>query len=227
MPENKTTIKIHESESQAEVQEKIRKEPDVDVKQKGLNENEDIGETGAGIETSDKIKALEQRVEELEKEVEANYDRFVRVTADFENYKKRTIREMDDLRKYANENFLKEMLSAVDNLQRAVDSGSKDESDKKKLLEGVEITLMDVLRIFEKYGVKEFESQGRPFDPAFHQAMMQEQTKKYPDNTVLSELQRGYTIHDRLLRPAMVVVGRNISDTGSECGKETNSDDGK
>jgi molecular chaperone GrpE len=127
---------------------------------------------------------MEARIEELEKEVEANYDRFVRVTADFENYKKRTAREMSDLRKFANENILKDMLSVVDNLERAIESGSKQDSEKQTLLEGVEITLKDLFRMFEKYGVKDFKSEGEPFDPVFHQAMMQEQTSDYPDNTV-------------------------------------------
>jgi molecular chaperone GrpE len=186
-----------------------------------VHENQVNSETHVESEDAEIIKDLESRIGELEKEVNANYDRFLRVTADFDNYKKRTLREMSDLRKYANENILKDMLSVADNLQRAVESGLKDDSSKDKLLEGVQITLKDVLQMLEKYGVKEFDSKGEFFNPAFHQAMMQEQTDKYPDNTILNELQKGYTIHDRLLRPAMVVVGRNPSDTKSENTDET------
>jgi molecular chaperone GrpE len=86
----------------------------------------------------------------------------------------------------------------------------------------VEITLKDLFRMFEKYGVKDFKSEGQPFDPVFHQAMMQEQTNDYPDNTVLNELQKGYTIHERLLRPAMVVVARNLSDKQCDETDESN-----
>jgi molecular chaperone GrpE len=213
MSENKNIeIKFEDSENQAQGQEIPEKLSDLDKIQNTIQENNASGEETSKEKPADPIKKMEARVEELEKEVEANYDRFVRVTADFENYKKRTAREMSDLRKFANENILKDMLSVVDNLERAIESGSKQDSEKQTILEGVEITLKDLFRMFEKYGVKDFKSEGEPFDPVFHQAMMQEQTSDFPDNTVLSELQKGYTIQDRLLRPAMVVVARNASD---------------
>jgi molecular chaperone GrpE len=209
MPENKKIeIKLEDSKDRAQGQEIPEKQSNLEKNQKTPQENNANSEETL----SDPIKTLETRIEELEKEVEANYDRFIRVTADFENYKKRIAREMSDLRKFANENILKDMLSAVDNLERAIESGSKQDSEKQTLLEGVEITLKDLFRIFEKYGVKDFKSEGEPFNPVFHQAMMQEQTNDYPDNTVLNELQKGYTIHERLLRPAMVVVAKNASD---------------
>jgi len=213
MPENKKIeIKLEDSQDRAQGQEIPEKQSNLEKNQKTPQENNASGEETSEEKPADPIKTMETRIEELEKEVEANYDKFIRVMADFENYKKRTAREMSDLRKFANENILKDMLSAVDNLERAVESGSKQDSEKQTLLEGVEITLKDLFRIFEKYGVKDFKSEGEPFNPVFHQAMMQEQTNDYPDNTVLNELQKGYTIHERLLRPAMVVVARNASD---------------
>jgi molecular chaperone GrpE len=224
MPENKT--EFQRAENQNEEENEIKVTSDRDMVRESDDENKVEAKADAENQSSSKIAALEARNQELEKEVEANYDRFVRATADLENYKKRTSREMSDLRKFANENILKEMLSVVDNLQRAIESGAQNEGDKKKLLEGVEITLKDVLRILERYGVNGFESIGEDFDPAFHQAMMQEQTDKYPDNTVLNEIQKGYTIHDRLLRPAMVVVGRNPSDVKTEEKDETNKNEG-
>lgn len=224
MPENKT--EFQRAENQNEEENEIKVTSDRDMVRESDDENKVEAKADAENQSSAKIAALEALNQELEKEVEANYDRFVRATADLENYKKRTSREMSDLRKFANENILKEMLSVVDNLQRAIESGAQNEGDKKKLLEGVEITLKDVLRILERYGVKGFESIGEDFDPAFHQAMMQEQTDKYPDNTVLNEIQKGYTIHDRLLRPAMVVVGRNPSDVKTEEKDETNKNEG-
>jgi len=213
MPENKKIeIKLEDSKDRAQGQEIHEKQSNLEKNQKTPQENNANGEETSEETLSDPIKTMETRIEELEKEVEVNYDRFIRVTADFENYKKRIAREMSDLRKFANENILKDILSAVDNLERAIESGSKQDSEKQTLLEGVEITLKDLFRIFEKYGVKDFKSEGEPFNPVFHQAMMQEQTNDYPDNTVLNELQKGYTIHERLLRPAMVVVAKNASD---------------
>jgi molecular chaperone GrpE len=223
MPEKKNKeIQIEDSENRNQGQEIPENQSGLEKTQKTTQENNVPGEETSEEKLSDPIKKMEARIEELEKEVEANYNRFVRVTADFENYKKRTAREMSDLRKFANENILRDMLSVVDNLERAIESGSKQDSEKQTLLEGVEITLKDLFRMFEKYGVKDFSAEGEPFDPVFHQAMMQEQTNDYPDNTVLNELQKGYTIHDRLLRPAMVVVARNASDKQCDETDESN-----
>jgi molecular chaperone GrpE len=217
---NKET-QFEDSENLIQEQKKSEKQSDLVENQKTSQEQDSLDEEICEEKEDDFIKKMEARIEELEKEVEANYDRFIRVTADFENYKKRTVRELSDLRKFANENILKDMLSVVDNLERAIESGFKNDSSKKTLLEGVEITLKDLFRMFEKYGVKDFKSQGEPFDPVFHQAMMQEQTNDYPDNTVLNELQKGYTIHERLLRPAMVVVAKNTN-TSEKQHDETN-----
>jgi molecular chaperone GrpE len=203
---------LEDSENLIQEQKISEKQSDLETTQKTSEEHDVPGEETSEEKADDPVKKMETRIEELEKEVEGNYDRFIRVTADFDNYKKRITREISDLRKFANENILKDMLSVVDNLERAIESGLKNDSSKETLIEGVEITLKDLFRIFEKYGVKDFKSEGEPFDPVFHQAMMQEQTNDYPDNTVLNELQKGYTIQERLLRPAMVVVARNTSD---------------
>jgi molecular chaperone GrpE len=217
MPEKKNRdVQIENSENLIQNQGLPENQSDLKKTQKTIQENDvpnDVPDEEISEEKlDDPIKKKDARIEELEKEVEANYDRFVRVTADFDNFKKRTSREVSDLRKFANENILRDMLSVADNLERAIESGSKPDSEKKTLLEGVKITLKDLYRMFEKYGVKDFKSEGKPFDPVFHQAMMQEQTDDYPDNIVLNELQKGYTIHERLLRPAMVVVAKNTSE---------------
>jgi molecular chaperone GrpE len=130
------------------------------------------------------------------------------MAAEFENYKKRATREMNDFRKFANENFVKAMLPVIDNLDRAIESSSNDKNANNSVVEGVSMTLKEILKVFEEFNVKPFESLGKPFDPNFHQAVMQEQGETYPDNTVIKELQKGYMIHERLLRPAMVVVSK-------------------
>jgi molecular chaperone GrpE len=149
---------------------------------------------------------MEARFEAKEEEAKETYDRLLRVSADFENYKKRSSREMEDFRKYANQALLKEMLSVVDNLELAINSSNDGKKADQTLIEGLNLTLNEILRVFEKFNVKPIEAQGKSFDPAYHEAVLREETDDYPENSVISEFQKGYLIHDRLLRPAMVVV---------------------
>ena len=152
------------------------------------------------------LKDMEARIEAQEEEAKETYERFLRVSADFENYKKRSSREMEEFRKYANQSLLKEMLSVVDNLELAINSSNDGEKVDKTLIEGLNLTLNEILRVFQKFNVTPIEAQGKTFDPAYHEAVMREETDDYPENSVISEFQKGYLIHDRLLRPAMVVV---------------------
>ena len=152
------------------------------------------------------LEEMEAKLETMEKEAKETYDRLLRVSADFENYKKRASREMEDFRKYANQALLKDMLSVVDNLELAINSSSDGEKADQSLIEGLNLTLNEILKVFEKFHVKPIEARGKTFDPTFHEAVMREETDDYPENTVISEFQKGYLIHDRLLRPAMVVV---------------------
>lgn len=156
----------------------------------------------------DPLKEMEEKVETLEKEAAENHDRLLRMAAEFDNYKKRATREMNDFRKFANENFAKALLPVVDSMDLAIESSSNDKDVNNSMVEGVNMTLKEILKIFEQFGVKRFESIGNTFDPNLHQAVMQEETDKFPENTVSKELQKGFMIHDRLLRPAMVVVSK-------------------
>ncbi len=157
------------------------------------------------------VAALTEKNLAIEKEVLENYDRFLRISAEFENYKKRMDREMAEFRKYANEAFVTEMLPVVDNLQRAIASAKEKGAKNGGLVEGVQLTLKDMLKVFDKFRVKPIEALGEIFDPTYHQAVQQEETQNHADNTVIRELQTGYTIHDRLLRPAMVIVAKSSS----------------
>ncbi|MFQ5483761.1 MAG: nucleotide exchange factor GrpE [Desulfobacterales bacterium] len=154
------------------------------------------------------LKELESKLESAENEAKENYDRFLRVSAEFENYKKRSARQMDEFRKFANESLLKDILCVVDNLERAVDSSQNDGAIKHTIAEGVTLTIDEILKILQKFNVKPILSLNEPFDPNFHQAVMQEEADDYPDNVVLKELQKGYLMHDRLLRPSMVIVSK-------------------
>ncbi|MEA1949661.1 MAG: nucleotide exchange factor GrpE [Thermodesulfobacteriota bacterium] len=166
--------------------------------------------------TDDPLKVMEARLESMEQESKDSHDRFLRVSAEFENYKKRAAREMNDFRKFANESFAKAMLPVVDNLDRAIESSSDDDHLNSSVVEGVNMTLKEILKIFEQFGVKPFESLGKTFDPALHQAVMQEDSDDHPEKTILNELEKGYMIHDRLLRPAMVVVSKKTESKNQE-----------
>jgi molecular chaperone GrpE len=162
---------------------------------------------GSGpADAEDQLKEMQARLEAKVLEAKETYDRLLRVSADFENYKKRAAREMEEFRKYANQALLKEMLTVVDNLELAINSSNHRKKADKNLIEGLNLTLNEILRVFEKFNVKPIAAQGQTFDPAFHEAVMREENDDVPENTVISEFQKGYLIHDRLLRPAMVVV---------------------
>jgi molecular chaperone GrpE len=182
-----------------------------DSKKAEINENqpeETTSEDQATNGDSDPIRELETKLESKEKEAAETYDRLLRVSAEFDNYKKRSTRELADFRKYANQSLIKEMLSVVDNLELAMNSTNGHKAIDKDLLQGLEMTHKEILKVFEKFNVKPIEAEGQPFDPTFHEAVMQEETNDSPKNTVINELQRGYMIHDRLLRPSMVVVAK-------------------
>jgi molecular chaperone GrpE len=190
-------IKVHTPGEETVTEDKIDQKDDSIQK-----------DTEDKVETVDPIKALEEKLGAVEQEAKENYDRWLRVSAEFENYQKRAAREMNDFRKFANERFVTAMLPVVDNLDRAIESSNNDEHADRSMLEGVNMTLKEILKVFEQFNVKPFESLGKTFDPSLHQAIMQEETEGHPENSVVKELQKGYMMHDRLLRPAMVVVSK-------------------
>ncbi|MGD8251979.1 MAG: nucleotide exchange factor GrpE, partial [Desulfobacterales bacterium] len=165
-------------------------------------------EDAGSVQAESDDNALAEELSQAREEAKANYDRFLRASAELENIKKRTRREMEDFRKFANQSLFKELLVVVDNLERALDSCQNDSGSFEQLVEGVSLTLADVIKIFDKYGIKSIEAIDKPFDPTVHEAVMQESVADVPDNTVIKELQKGYWLHDRLLRPSMVVVSK-------------------
>ena len=150
---------------------------------------------------------LEEKLKAAERQAQENHDRCLRIAAELDNFRKRKEREIGDLRKYANQALLKELLAVFDNLERALAS-SRDNGDPGGLAEGVEMTLKELLKIFDKFGVQPIEALQQPFDPNLHEAVMQEPSDAVPANTVVKELQKGYLLRDRLLRPSMVVVSK-------------------
>jgi len=132
-------------------------------------------------------------------------DKYLRLAAEFENYKRRALRDQRDHVQFANEGLLKELIPIVDNLERAIQA-SKEQHESQRLVQGVELTLKQFLETMMKFGVRQMDSVGKPFDPALHQAVTRLESIELPENTVLEEYQKGYLLHDRVLRAAMVAV---------------------
>jgi molecular chaperone GrpE len=154
------------------------------------------------------LAELQNKLQEKTKEAEENYARLLRLAADMENLKKRQERERADLLQFANENLIKELLPVVDNLELALEHGQQLEAPAS-FMEGLEMVHQGFLKALERFGVTPLVSVGQPFDPAFHNAVMQEENPEVPDCSITKELQKGYLMHQRLLRPAMVVVARH------------------
>jgi len=146
--------------------------------------------------------AADAEISTLQAELAELRDRSVRTLADFENYRRRSEKERDDLRRFAVADVLRDFLPVVDNLQRALAAGGSVEDLKL----GVELTLRQFQDLLRQRGVTEVPAAGAPFDPTVHEAVAREESREVEVPTVTAELQRGYTLHGRLLRPALVRV---------------------
>jgi molecular chaperone GrpE len=168
---------------------------------------------GSPAELEARIQELEAALKEREAEAKANYDRFLRERADLENLRKRAAREREETVRYGIEGLVKSLLPVIDNLERAVDHAASG-GNGRPLLEGVSLVLKSLRGILEQHGVRVISAQGQPFDPAVHEAMEQVDTVDHAPNTVVREHQRGYKLHDRLIRPALVGVSRRPARPG-------------
>jgi len=158
-------------------------------------------------------------------EIKALQDKYLRLAAEFDNYKRLSLREQRDSARFANEGLLKELLPILDNLERAVRS-SKEKQRRDGLIQGVELTLKQFMETLAKFGVRPIASVGQAFDPSRHEAVARVESNTVPAGSVVDEFQRGYYLHDRILRPAMVTVSANEQadqGTASEGPQESSS----
>jgi molecular chaperone GrpE len=172
---------------------------------------EDKPSEGQDITLSDRELLVEQ-IDKIEKENRDLSDRLLRTMAEFDNYRKRVAREKEDLLKYGAEKMTLDMLPVADSFERALDQ-AKTAADAAAVIEGVHMIFKQFLATLEKFNIKPFDSVGQPFDPEKHEAMAQQEHPEYTENTVVSELQRGYFLNNKLLRPARVVVSRGPDDS--------------
>jgi len=192
---------------QGEEDQKITEEQAAEDQTNSASQPESQASPEASVEdeAANQLKKAEQTAQD-------HYDRLLRVSAEFDNYKKRTAREMQDVVKFSNEKIAADLLPMVDNLERALESGIAQSGQEDPLVQGVSLVLDEIIKVLEKYHVKPIRAMGEPFDPALHQAMMQEPSEEFPPNTVVKEMQKGYLIHDRLLRPTLVAVSSAATD---------------
>ena len=148
---------------------------------------------------------LIEKIETLQEQADKNYDLYVRSQAEMENFKKRNAKEKEDVVRYANETLMKEILPVMDNLEKAISHAHQDNA-VDALREGVELTLKGLKSTLKKAGLEEVQAQGQPFDPCFHEAVSEMADERAKPGTVLQELQKGYVLNGRLIRPSMVVV---------------------
>jgi molecular chaperone GrpE len=134
-------------------------------------------------------------------------DQLLRTAADFDNFRKRSRRELGETEKRAREDLIKELLPVFDNLERAT-AHAETATDVKPLADGIALVKRQFLDTLSKIGIERIKSQGEPFDPAFHEAVQQFETTDHPPGTVIHEVQAGYKQGDKLLRPAVVVVAK-------------------
>ncbi len=161
---------------------------------------------------AEKIAAERQDTAAVEQNNGDCQDKLLRLAAEFENYKKRMVRERETYLKYAEENILKELLPSVDNLERALNH-EPDGGELSIILAGVELTLKGLLNTVKKFGVEAVESTGKPFDPNFHEALVMEHSDDVPAQHVIREFEKGYQYKERLLRAAKVSVSKGKTDS--------------
>ncbi|MBA3014037.1 MAG: nucleotide exchange factor GrpE [Proteobacteria bacterium] len=165
------------------------------------------GEEAAGVETDAAADETSQMIAALDAEKQEANDKLLRLAAEFENYKKRMIRERETAIKYAEEGLLKELLPTLDNLERAL-AHQNSGDDINVLREGVGMTMKVLMSATAKFGLVAIESVGQPFDPNVHEALAMEESDEVPPQAVIREFEKGYYYKDRLLRAAKVAVAK-------------------
>ncbi len=156
--------------------------------------------------------SLEEQIKKLLEEKQALYDQLLRRQADFENYRKRTEREQREFRQYTEAALVESLLPVLDAFERALAApGSENAEEYRK---GVELIYKQLFDILARAGLKPVEAVGKPFDPHYHHAVERVETTEHPDHEVLGEMQRGYLLKDRLLRPALVRVAVHPQEAG-------------
>jgi len=171
-------------------------------------ERVDAIKTPSRIELAERIVQLERELEEARRSDAEHRNNWHRSAADFANYKRRNEEERSTLGQFANAVLIGKLLSVLDDFDRALESVPPEQANDP-WAEGVQLVERKLRTLLETEGVTPIEAVGQPFDPNLHEAVVHEDTADHPDNEVIGELQRGYRLHDRLIRPSLVRVANN------------------
>lgn len=159
----------------------------------------------SGTQAADESNPLHTELEQAKEQADEHYQRYLRTQADFDNFRRRTMKEKEDLAKYASAKVITELLPVLDNFERALSTG-QEASETESFVKGVDMIFRQIQQVMEQEGVQPMNAVGEPFNPEFHQAIMQVESDEYEEGFVVEEVQKGYMLKDKVLRPAMVKV---------------------
>ena len=187
-----------------------------DVPQENLDEKQTTTEPQAEGESAASDEHLQQQLAEAEAKAKEHWDQLLRVKAEQENLRRRHEREVENAHKYALERFAQDLLPVIDSLEMGAEAAASEGATLVKVREGTELTLKMLLSTMERFGIQAVHPEGEPFNPEYHQAMSMLESPEHAANTVMNVMQKGYTLNERLIRPAMVVVSKGVSATTQE-----------
>ena len=171
-------------------------------------DNQNAGDDPASNMDDASPEKLHLMLEDARAKADEHWEQVIRARAELDNLKKRHSRELENAHKYAIDKFVNEILPVKDSLELGLNAASDEGADLAKLIEGTELTLKLFLDVMGKFGIEEINPVGEPFNPEFHQAMAMQPSDEAEPNTVLTVVQKGYTLNERLVRPAMVMVAQ-------------------
>lgn len=187
-------------------------ELDMQQEQNNIEQNETLEQERSNeeetIETSSELEqnlALAAELKETKEKADEYYAHLQRLQAEFDNYRKRTLREKEELVKYASEQLIMNLLPVLDNFERAI-AAAGESQDFQAYAQGVEMIFKQIQKVLENEGLVAIESVGKPFDPNIHEAVLRVESDDYPENTVVEEMQKGYYLKEKVIRPSMVKV---------------------
>jgi len=190
-------------------------EKEIEEKVESAAEQVEAAAAAADAEVNDSDPDLKAEVERLKQELiaanakaEENWEHFVRTKADLDNLERRSKKDIENAHKYAGEKLLEAMIPVIDSLEMGALAAQQESADISKIQEGMELTLKMFSDTLSKFEVKKLDPTGNPFNPEFHQAMSIQESEEHAANTVLSVMQKGYLLNERLIRPALVVVSK-------------------
>ena len=181
------------------------------VPQENLDEKQATAEQEIENESTASDEHLQQQLAEAEAKAKEHWDQLLRVKAEQENLRRRHEREVQNAHKYALERFAQELLPVIDSLELGAEAAAGEGATMEKVREGTELTLKMLLSTIEKFGIQAVHPEGESFNPEYHQAMSMLESPEHAANTVMNVMQKGYTLNERLIRPAMVVVSKGES----------------